>query len=98
MNLRWVASGIGLLVSAILAVVMTTVQNYAPSFFAGVVANSKIYVAGTEDFHGGSIFIGPTGVAGVRPAKSGETVTLWGTGFGPTTPTILLSVAGILAP
>jgi uncharacterized protein (TIGR03437 family) len=34
------------------------------------------------------VYIGPANSPGVRPAKAGENLTLWGTGFGPTTPNV----------
>jgi uncharacterized protein (TIGR03437 family) len=68
--------------------VMATVSNYAPAFFVGAVLNSRYYVAATESVAGGIAYIGPSGTPGQRPANPGETLTLWGTGFGPTTPTV----------
>jgi uncharacterized protein (TIGR03437 family) len=65
-----------------------TISNYAPAFFVGAVANSRSYVAATEAASGGTVYIGPVGVSGVRPAMAGENLTLWGTGFGPTLPEV----------
>jgi len=70
------------------AAATVTVANYAPAFFVGVVANSHNYVAATEAASGGVVYIGPSGSPGVQPAKAGDTLTLWGTGFGPTNPVV----------
>jgi uncharacterized protein (TIGR03437 family) len=69
-------------------VAMATVDNYAPAFFVGTVVNGRNYVAATEASPAGATYIGPPSVPGLRPAKAGEILTLWGTGFGPTTPAI----------
>jgi uncharacterized protein (TIGR03437 family) len=55
--------------------------RYSPGFFLYSVASAKYPVA-----HVGSEFIGKAGlITGLltRPAKPGETITLYGTGFGP---------------
>jgi uncharacterized protein (TIGR03437 family) len=67
---------------------MATVSDYAPSFFIGLTLGGHNYVAATESSSGGVIYIGPANMPGVRPAKAGENLTLWGTGFGPTTPDV----------
>jgi uncharacterized protein (TIGR03437 family) len=62
-----------------------TIQNEAPGFFMFDPADRK-YIAGlTQDFKylGNNLFPG-TGLES-RPAKPGEVVQLYGTGFGPTT-------------
>lgn len=72
--------------------VLATVDNYAPAFFIGTTtgtgASARNYVAATESVKGGVVYIGPANTSGVRPAKAGEILTLWGTGFGPTTPAV----------
>lgn len=68
--------------------VLVTVNNYAPAFFIGATVNSRNYVAATETTSAGVVYIGPSGAPGVRPARPGENLTLWGTGFGPTTPDV----------
>ena len=68
--------------------VMATAGTYAPAFFIGTATASRNYVAATESQNGGTVYIGPANTPGVRPAKAGENLTLWGTGFGPTTPTV----------
>ena len=70
------------------APVMATMQTYAPAFFAALTHNSKIYIAATKAVDGGADYIGPGNTAGVRPAKPGEIISLWGTGFGPTAPDV----------
>jgi uncharacterized protein (TIGR03437 family) len=69
-------------------VALATIDNYAPAFFIGTVAGGRNYVAATEAVANGVIYIGPASASGVRPAKPGEILTLWGTGFGPTTPLV----------
>ena len=68
--------------------VMATIGNYAPAFFIGTTTAARNYVAATEAASAGVIYIGPANSPGVRPAKAGENLTLWGTGFGPTTPNV----------
>ena len=68
--------------------VMATIGTYAPAFFIGTATASRNYLAATEAPSGGTVYIGPPNTTGVRPAKAGENLTLWGTGFGPTTPNI----------
>ena len=61
-----------------------TMQGYAPGFFP--LRLDRQYAVAT---HGDSTLVAHTGsVAGVtsRPAQPGETIVLWGTGFGPTAP------------
>jgi uncharacterized protein (TIGR03437 family) len=67
---------------------MATVASYAPAFFVGTTANSRSYVAATETLDSGVAYIGPANTTDVRPARAGENLTLWGTGFGPTTPDV----------
>src|SRR5258708_7378932 len=64
------------------AVVTAQLQQFSPGFF--VIQNSK-YVIAT---HADGTLIGPTTLLpGVTtPAHAGETITLYGTGFGPTNP------------
>jgi uncharacterized protein (TIGR03437 family) len=59
-------------------------QNFAPAFF--VFPNSKSIAAQV----GGSsaIIANPAVVAGGRPAQPGEVITLYGTGFGDTNPSV----------
>jgi uncharacterized protein (TIGR03437 family) len=74
--------------------------QFAPSFLlldakhvAGIIVRSDgsgIYSGGTYDI------IGPTGTSLGYPtvaAKAGDTIELFGTGFGPTTPTVLAGAA-----
>jgi uncharacterized protein (TIGR03437 family) len=63
------------------ASVSATLQILSPAFF---VYNNGKYVVAT---HADGSVVGPTSL-GVTPAKAGETVTLWGTGFGSTNPAI----------
>lgn len=63
-----------------------TMQAVAPAFF---MFNSDKYVAATHT--DGRLLVGPTNLftpSASTPAKSGEVVVLYGTGFGPTTPAI----------
>jgi uncharacterized protein (TIGR03118 family) len=60
--------------------VTVPVQAVAPAFF--LQSDGKHIVATHAD---GSL-IGPTGTTGATPAAPGETVILYGTGFGPTNP------------
>jgi uncharacterized protein (TIGR03437 family) len=70
------------------AAATAVIADYAPAFFVAVTANSRSYVAATEAASGGTVYIGPAGTAGVRPAMVGDNLTLWGTGFGPTQPNV----------
>jgi len=62
--------------------------NVAPSFFT-FSSGSATYVAAT--LADGTI-VGKSGMLGngvaMRPAKPGDVISLWGTGFGPTTPSV----------
>jgi uncharacterized protein (TIGR03437 family) len=59
-------------------------QAFAPAFF--VFPNSKSIAA---QFGGsGAIVANPSVVAGARPARPGDIVTLYGTGFGDTSPSL----------
>jgi len=62
------------------AAVTVPVQAAAPAFF--IQSDGKHVVATHAD---GSL-IGPTGTTGATPAAPGETVVVYGTGFGPTSP------------
>ena len=65
--------------------VAVTVQPVAPSFF---LINSDKYIAAT---HSDNVsVIGPTTLIpnATTPAKTGETIVLYGNGFGPTTPAV----------
>jgi uncharacterized protein (TIGR03437 family) len=73
-----------------------TLAQFAPSFFlfdaehvAGIIVRSD----GSGAFGGGSYdFLGPTGTSLGYPtvaAKAGDSVELFGTGFGPTSPVVL---------
>jgi uncharacterized protein (TIGR03437 family) len=68
-----------------------TLATYAPGFFQG----SKYLAA----VHTDGVYIAPVGYYGSgtasRPATPGETVLLYGTGFGPTTPAVQ---AGVIPP
>ncbi len=70
---------------------LTALQNFAPSFF--VFPNSKSVAA--EEATTGTIVANPSVVAGASPAKPGDIVSLFGTGFGDTNPPLL--PAGALA-
>ncbi|MGB6944587.1 MAG: choice-of-anchor V domain-containing protein [Bryobacteraceae bacterium] len=69
---------------------LTALQNFAPSFF--VFPNSKSVAA--EEAATGAIVASPSVVAGASPAKPGDIVSLFGTGFGDTNPSLQ---AGALA-
>lgn len=62
-----------------------TLQQYAPGFFPF----SGKYAAAV---HADGVYVAPAGFFGAglasRPAQPGETILLFGTGFGPTTPTV----------
>ncbi len=67
------------------ATATASLQNYAPGFFA---LQGKYVVA----VHTDSMLVAPAGFFGgavaSRPAQPGETLLLFGTGFGPTTPAV----------
>jgi uncharacterized protein (TIGR03437 family) len=67
------------------APVTATVANVVPAFFQWS-GNNKIYAVATRtDFS----WVGPPGLfttGTTTPAKPGDTIILWGTGFGATTP------------
>jgi len=60
--------------------VTVQVLDAAPAFF--MQADGK-HVAAT---HADGTLIGPAGTTGVTPAAAGETIVMYGTGFGPTNP------------
>jgi uncharacterized protein (TIGR03437 family) len=62
--------------------VMIQVQPLAPAFFT---SSDGKHVAAT---HAGGSLVGPAGTSGVTPAKPGETIALYGSGFGPTNPAV----------
>jgi uncharacterized protein (TIGR03437 family) len=65
------------------ASVNVTLQQFSPGLF--VVQNGKYIVA----THANGTLVGPTTLAaGAAPADFGETITLWGTGFGPSNPAV----------
>jgi len=70
-------------------------QPLAPAFFA---FSGTPYVAAE---HANGAYLGPaTLFSGITPAKPGETIALFGSGFGPTTPAVVsgsLSQNGMLA-
>ena len=79
-----------------------TLQAYAPAFFpfvqpGGASTTAPLYVVAVNNSDG--TFTAPVNYYGAgvlsRPAKPGEYVQLWGTGFGPTNPAVQ---AGQLAP
>jgi len=59
-------------------------QTYSPAFFAAGKYVAAVHLDGT--------YVAPVGFYGTavasRPAKPGETILLFGTGFGPTSPTV----------
>jgi uncharacterized protein (TIGR03437 family) len=63
-------------------------EQWAPGFFT-YSSGGATYVAAT--FADGTL-VGKSGLLGsgvdMRPAKPGDVVSLWGTGFGPTTPSV----------
>jgi len=70
------------------AIVSTNALLVAPSFFTIGAANGHTYVAAT---HANNSLIGPTGLisgATTTGAAPGETIVLYGTGFGATNPPI----------
>jgi uncharacterized protein (TIGR03118 family) len=58
------------------------VQSLAPAFFP---SSDGTHVAAT---HADGSVVGPAGTNGATPAKPGETIVIYGTGFGPTNPAI----------
>ena len=58
------------------------VQALAPAFFT---SSDGTHVAAS---HAGGSLVGPAGTNGATPAKPGETISLYGSGFGPTNPAI----------
>jgi uncharacterized protein (TIGR03118 family) len=74
------------------ASVQATVSSMAPSFFTIGTANGSNFIAAT---HANGSLIGPAGLiagATTTPASPGETIVLYGTGFGPTLTQNTLSV------
>jgi uncharacterized protein (TIGR03437 family) len=78
----------------------TTLAQFGPSFFtldASHVAGIILRPDGSGAYGGGTYdIVGPTGTSLGYPtvaAKAGDTVELFGTGFGPTTPTVLAGQA-----
>jgi uncharacterized protein (TIGR03118 family) len=65
------------------AAMTATMATYSPAFF---IAKSNYIVA----THADGTLVGPTTLFPnlSTPAKSGETIVLWGTGMGPTTPAV----------
>ena len=73
-----------------------TLKSESPAFFTFSPDNAK-YIAAQIALPNNQVeFLGPTGLFGSspasRPAKPGEVVLLYGTGFGPTTPPVDPSV------
>jgi uncharacterized protein (TIGR03437 family) len=64
---------------------LNSLQPFAPAFF--MFSNSTSIAA--EEAHTGSIVADPNVVAGASPAKPGDIVALYGTGFGTTNPAVL---------
>ena len=59
-------------------------EQIRPGLFAAQV-DTRRYVSATISQPGGAIFIGnPADLPGTRPARPGEIIELWGTGFGAT--------------
>jgi uncharacterized protein (TIGR03437 family) len=65
-----------------IAVATVSLRSLAPALFSVVVGGTTYAAAVGSD---GSA-IGPTGLPGARAAKSGETLEVYGTGFGDTSP------------
>lgn len=63
------------------ATVNATAQPLAPALFVN--GTNAAYVAG---FHANNTVVGPTTIANATPATPGETIVLFGTGFGATNP------------
>jgi uncharacterized protein (TIGR03437 family) len=66
--------------------ILVNKQKFAPAFFVFPAGNSK-YVVAT---HGDNTLVGNTGLypGSSTPAQPGEEIVLWGTGFGPTAPSV----------
>lgn len=62
------------------AAVTVPIQAVAPAFF---MQSDNKHISAT---HADGTLIGPAGTTGATPAAPGETVVLYGTGFGPTNP------------
>jgi uncharacterized protein (TIGR03437 family) len=63
---------------------LTAQQPFAPAFFVfGTSTSIATLLAGT-----GTIIASPSVVVGARPAKPGEIISLFGTGFGDTIPSV----------
>jgi uncharacterized protein (TIGR03437 family) len=63
---------------------LTALQPFAPAFFVfGTSTSIAAEVAGTS-----TIIANPSVVPGARPARPGEIVSLFGTGFGETSPSV----------
>lgn len=69
---------------------MSQLQKYSPALFTFDAQEGKYIVAQIARSDGGVDLSGPPGLFGSaatsRPAKPGETIILYGTGFGPTNP------------
>ena len=70
----------------------TQLQRYSPAFFTFGEQGGK-YIAALIALAGGKVdYLGPAGLFGSkrvsRPAKPGEVILLYGTGFGPTNPSV----------
>ncbi len=66
---------------------IATAQPFSPGFFT---YQSTWVVATTPDYR---VIGDPARVPGTVPAKPGDTIILWGTGFGPTNPPIPNGIA-----
>ena len=62
------------------AAVTVQIQDVAPAFF---LQSDGIHIAAT---HANGTLVGPTTITGATPAGPGETIVLYGTGFGVTNP------------
>jgi uncharacterized protein (TIGR03118 family) len=62
------------------AAVTVQIQDVAPAFF---LQSDGIHIAAT---HANGTLVGPTTITGATPAAPGETIVLYGTGFGVTNP------------
>jgi uncharacterized protein (TIGR03118 family) len=62
------------------AAVTIQIQDVAPAFF---LQSDGIHIAAT---HANGTLVGPTTITGATPAAPGETIVLYGTGFGVTNP------------
>jgi uncharacterized protein (TIGR03118 family) len=62
------------------AAVTVQIQDVAPAFF---LQSDGIHIAAT---HANGTLLGPTTISGATPAAPGETIVLYGTGFGVTNP------------